>query len=138
MSTIPSLRHYYQRTDIQIYIINTRKTSICYIFLYFLVGEIGLEPIRTMYTSSHSLKNNYIKSTLLYVTFPQVTFFCITGASTISPLPDYCFKELLQSYEKYFISANIFYIKCDLFKRVLNRVPRVPFWNFTATKRRCM
>ena len=50
----------------------------------------------------------------------------------------YSVKELLQIYEKYFISANIFDIKRNLFKRVLNRVPRIPFWNFTATKRKCL
>lgn len=98
-----------------------------------IVGEIGLEPIRTMYTSSHTHKN----LTLLYVTFPQVTVFALLARlpfrhSPITVSKNCCkFMKNISYLQIYFILDVVF------FKRVLNRVPRIPFRNFTAAKRRC-
>ena len=51
------------------------------------------------------------------MTFPQVTFFCITGASTISPLPDYilsknCCKFMKNiSYLQIYLILNVIFLK---------------------------
>lgn len=79
----------------QIYIINTRKTSICYIFLYFFGRGDRARTYTYMYTSSHSMHNLAVCNH-----YQQVTVFCITGASTNFATPRlYSVKELLQRYE---------------------------------------
>lgn len=83
--------------------LNISSVLINIFVIFFLVGETGLEPIRTMYTSPHCMHNLAVCNH-----YQQVTVFCITGASTNFATPRlYSVKELLQRYKIKMIYASI-------------------------------